>query len=214
MPSIDVAHCKKQFEQELQHINNFMGEAKSFKIEVNSGIYRSLSIRTFEMITGLQFLRMHLAWEEFLESVFIRYMCGCSSPSGISPTLLKTKERCVADATRTLFGTSRFLSWAPRETIDRANVYLDKGEPFSTAIGSAGHSLECIYVIRNRFAHRSEYAKERFKEVVRWELGYNPPGMTPGRFLLTEKTLGRGVRKTYFQYYSEILLILSSGVVP
>lgn len=214
MPNISVEHCRKQLEQRLQQIDNFVKELKTYKIETNIDSYLPLKIRTFEMFVGLQFLLMHLAWEEFLESVFVRYMCGCSSPTGLSPQLLHNKEKCLKDAMTTLLGNHKYLNWSPTDTIDRANEYLDHGEPFSGIIGSARYALDSMSIIRNRFAHRSEYAAERFGELVRRELGYNPRGMTPGRFLLVEEPINRRRRQTYLKYYSDVLQIASNGIAP
>ena len=199
MPIINIEHCKKQLEKRLYQVDSFVKDLQTYRIVV-SGNYLPLNIRTSEMLIGLQFLMMHLAWEEFLESVFIRYMCGGISSTGLAPRLLSSKEKCVRDAMTTLLGNHKYLSWSPKETLDRANQYLDSGEPFKSTIASARNDLDSMNIIRNRFAHRSEYAIENFRELVRRELGYNPRGMTPGRFLLTEKMLTKRKKQTYQKY--------------
>jgi len=214
MPRIDVDRCRRSFEQDLLIIEGFLHKAKSFKVEVGYGTYRSVGIRTLEMLAGLQLLRMHLAWEEFIEAVFLRYMCGCVSHSGFSPLLLANRERNIEGAMKALCGKRKYLGWSPSETLGRAQTQFSNGEPFSTAIATASHQIEDIYTIRNRFAHCSEYAQAQFRQLVRTELGYNPPGMTPGRFLLTGKTAGTVHGQTFFQYYTTILLSVACIVVP
>lgn len=214
MPSINVEHCKKQLEQRLRYIDSFSRELQAYRVEVSTGKYLRLNVRTFEMFVGLQFLMMHLAWEEFLESVFLRYLCGCSSPTCFSPQLLHSKEKCMKDAMTTLLGNYRYLNWSPKDTIDRANYYLDNGEPFRSIISSARYDLESMNIIRNRFAHRSENATENFRQLVRREIGYNPRGMTAGRFILMDKPSTHRRKRTFLKYYSDILQIASNGIVP
>jgi hypothetical protein len=125
-----------------------------------------------------------------------------------------SKEKCVKDAMTTLLGSHNYLSWSPKETLDRANQYLDSGEPFKSTIGSVRNDLDNMNIIRNRFAHRSAYAIGSFRQLVRRELGYNPRGMTPGRFLLTEKPLTRRKKQTFLKYYCAILDIASNGIAP
>lgn len=214
MPRIDVEHCRKTFESELLNIQGFLQKTKAFKITAGHGVHRSIGIRTVEILAGLQLLRLYLSWEEFIESVFIRYICGCASPSGFSPFLLRKREWGLVGATKTVFGKYRYLGWGPSDTIARAQIYFQNGEPFSIAMGSALRELEAIYTIRNRFAHRSEYAQAQFRQLVRNELGYNPPGMTPGRFLLSRKTATTVRGQTFFDYYVSVLLSLAHIVVP
>jgi hypothetical protein len=214
MPRIDVEHCRKTFESELLNIQSFLQKTKDFKIAAGHGVHRSIGIRTVEMLAGLQLLRLYLVWEEFVESVFLRYICGCTSPSGFCPFLLCTRESNLVGATKTVFGKYKYLGWGPSDTIARAQIYFQGGEPFSIAIGSAQRELEAIYTIRNRFAHRSEYAQDQFRRLVRSELGYNPPGMTPGRFLLSIKTAATFRGQTFFDYYASVLLSLAHIVVP
>lgn len=214
MARIDVDYCRKSFEQELLNIEGFLQETKALKIKVGRSAYHPIGIRTVEMLAGLQLLRMYLAWEEFIEAVFLRYMCGCVSHSGFSPPLLANRERNIKGAMKTLFGKHRYLVWSPSEILSRAQTYFQNAEPFSTAVRSASHQIEAICTIRNRFAHRSEYAQAQFRRLVRNELGYNPPGMTPGRFLLTQR-IGSIVRgQTFFQYYTTILLSVAYTLVP
>jgi len=214
MPRLDVGHCRRLFERELVNIKHFLQEAREFRIPAGHARYRSVGIRTIETLAGLQLLKLHLGWEEFLESVFLRYLCGCISPSGYCPTLLTSRERGIATATSRLFGGYRYLNWGPSEAVERAERYFQNGEPFSVAIGSAAHELEALTVIRNRFAHRSEHAQNQFRQLVRNELGFNPPGITPGRLLLTTSTIAKAGGQTYFDYYAGLMLGLAFIIVP
>lgn len=214
MPVVSVLPCKVMFSSEVDSVKQAVKEINIYRMEVSSGVYRHLNNRMIELLTCLQFLKMHLCWEGFIESVLTRYLCGCYSPSGFTPTIVSRKQRNLSDAIQTIYGTSKYVSWSTRETIDRAMVHFNQGEPFSSALSSALYQLDCIYTIRNRIAHRSDFAKERFRETVRNEIGYNPRGMTTGRFLMMQKKISPRRRVTYFQHYSDILLALSRQIVP
>jgi hypothetical protein len=214
MPRLDVGHCRRLFERDLLNMKRFLQEAREFRVPAGHAGCRSVGIRTIGTLAGLQLLKLHLAWEEFLESVFLRYLCGCISPSGYCRILLTSREHGITTATSRLFSGYRYLNWGPSEAVDRAERYFQNGEPFSVAIGSAAHELEALTVIRNRFAHRSEHAQSQFRQLVRNELGFNPPGITPGHLLLTTSTIAKAGGQTYFDYYAGLMLGLAFTMVP
>ena len=76
------------------------------------------------------------------------------------------------------------------------------------------NDLEAIITVRNRFAHRSEFSQIQFNRLVRNEIGFNPPGMTPGRFLLTAIANIRVGKKTYFDFFTDLMLSLAYIIVP
>ena len=214
MPGFSVSPCTAMFNNEVSTVKQAVQEINLYRIEISPGVYHVLNNRTNELLICLQFLRMHLCWEGFIEAVLVRYLCGCSSPSGFTPTIVSSKTRNIRDAMQIISGNARYVSWSPGETIKRARVHFDNGEPFSSALSSALYQLNCISAIRNRIAHRSDFAKERFRETVRTEIGYNPRGMTPGRFLMMKRKISPRRRGTYFQYYSDILLALARQIAP
>ncbi len=184
MPAIGVQHCLRHFEQSVQDSLIFLQEAQNFKIIQTAGSYRHIGVRRIESIAGLALLKIHLAWEEFLESVFVRYMCGATSASGFAPTLLSSPVSTISGAMKKLLQSNRYLNWNPQDTLHRANCYYDHGEPFATTISAVMQTGDDIVTVRNRFAHRSEYAAQRFRALVLKAFGYVPRGMSPGRFLL------------------------------
>lgn len=213
MRTSPLQHCASQFNSELKSTVNILAELRKYRIEIRSGRYVYLDIRKIESFVCLYFLKTHLSWEAFLESTFVRYMCGHSSPSGISPTLLGSRQTCINDAQITILNRRNFLSWSPDETISRAQTFFNTGTPYSSAISTARHELKNIYIIRNRIAHMSGYAQQNFRNVVRSEIGYNPRGMTPGRFLIMKKRISSRKRITYLEYYLDILQTLCSQIV-
>jgi hypothetical protein len=208
-----LARCVTLFKEEVKDIVHILAELPKYRIETTSGIHVHLDNRKVELFVCLYFLKLHLSWESFLESTFTRYICGYSSPSGMLPALLISRQPSISDALSNILQGKKYLSWAPSETISRSKKYMNNGEPYVSAISLAKNDLENLYIIRNRIAHSSQFARDNFRDLVRQEIGYNPKGMTPGRFLLAKKRLGRK-KISYIQYYLDNLEILSNLIVP
>jgi len=142
-----------------------------------------------EMVTELAFLRILLAWENFLEESFIRYMVGGKSPSGFCPVCTVTAPT-LNKALEIICGDKQYVQWvSASEVIRRAERFFRDGEPYKNALESALTDLNELNTIRNRIAHRSKSSKKKFSDFVRRKLGYGKQGMTSGRFLLTAKPM-------------------------
>jgi hypothetical protein len=138
-------------------------------------------------------------------------MCGAESSSGFVPKLLQNPQRSISSGFATLLGTGRYLTWSPIRTRDRALIYFDSGEPFSSAISAGGSVLDEVFVVRNRFAHRSDFAAQEFRKVLTLRIGYIPRGMTAGRFLLSSSP---AAGQKFIDFYANTLLAVSSIIVP
>ncbi len=186
MPAIGVQHCLRDFDDCVQNTVQFLQEARSFRVLMPTGTYRHIGIRRVELLAGMVLLKAHVAWEDFLENVFVRYLCGVRSAGGSAPVLIGSPEPTISSAMTALLAPNRpFLNWTAQTTLRRAGIYFDAGEPFATAIGAIGQTLDDISAVRNRFAHRSEFSANTFRNVVLRAFGYVPRGMSAGRFLLT-----------------------------
>lgn len=147
------------------------------------GSYLAVGVRTREQQACLAALRICLAWEDFLEESFLKYLCGAVAPSGYVPTLLTPTLQSMATARQTLSGNNSYLKWDRQSAITRAGSVFDQAEPYAQTFQFVGQTVADLYVVRNRFAHRSEYAATRFRALVLALYGFNPNGMTPGRLL-------------------------------
>jgi len=209
-----LLNCASQFKTDITFTADILKELRNYRIEIRPGRHVYLDNRKIELYVCLYFLKIQLSWEAFLESIFVRYLCGYPSPSGVSPKLLISRQTCITNALQTILEGKNYLSWSPDETISRSQKYFDMGEPFSTAISTAKHELKNLHIIRNRIAHRSEYAQQNFRNLVRGEIGFNPRGMTPGRFLMMKKPSAGRKKITYLAHYLDILQILCNQIVP
>ena len=215
MPIISVQHCLRDFSFRVQDSLNLSQEAYLFRIKSPDGKYRSIGIRRIELFAGLALFRIQMAWETFLENVFLRYMCGAMSASGYSTILLGNPRPSISDAMNELLSPSlRYLNWTPTDVLYRANNYFDQGEPFSSTISAITQTLREIAGVRNCLAHRSEYATQEFRSVVRRSFGYLPRGINPGRFLLMINPSPLAGSQKFLEFYANILLGAGQSIVP
>ena len=170
---------------------------------------RALPPHLMQQIAELACLRMCLAWEIFLEETFVRYMCGATSPSGWGPVRYVTPKH-LDHAREIASGGKDYVSWVvAQQVIDRANLYFEKGDPYTSALLPALLDLDDLRAVRNRIAHSSQSAREKFENMLRRRRGYVPRGMGPGRFVLG--VLPGGV--SYLEDTGQRLSALASQVV-
>lgn len=211
MSRIQVQHCQSSFATDITKTYNFYSEAKNFKFENASGNFVSIGNRKTEKIASFTLIKIFLVWEDFLESVFIRYMCGAQTQSGYSPTLLQTIQPDLSSAIHSLLNNNSYLSWNIRNTQNRAVHYFQNGEPFNNVIASFRQTIKDITTVRNAIAHRSDFARNNFRSLVRRELTYLPRGITPGRFLLTTENNSGDI---FLKFYCDQLKAASNLLVP
>jgi len=158
-------------------------EASAFYQKRRGKIQRIAQSKVY-LITELAFLQLFLAWEDFLEETFIRYMCGGKTESGYSPRL-RLEAQNMNHALELLKGSRQYVDWVEsREIQNRARIFFEEGGPYQSAIDGAITELNHLKIIRNRIAHRSKSAEHQFDELTRQQLlGYRPKGLTPGLLL-------------------------------
>lgn len=163
-----------------------------------------------EIISELAFLRIFIAWEDFLEESFIRYLIGVKSPSGysperfINPSNMKIAKNIISGERR------EYIKWnSASEIIARSEIYFKDGEPYGSVLQGTATDLDDMNVIRNRITHRSTISKDKFNNFVRKRFGHGIRGMTPGRFLLTLPT----TQNTFFNYYVDLIKTASRIII-
>jgi len=150
------------------------------KIENNPGVLHQPQV---DFVFELAFLKMFIAWEQFLENTFVRYMCGASSLSGKKPIRI-VSVRHLDDALRVIYGGRPYAGWTSVEVVvDRANSFFASGEPYATPLHSAAVELSDMKRIRNHIVHHSNKSGEDFTKLLVNTYGFRPQGMTAGRFL-------------------------------
>lgn len=179
--------------------------------ERRSGAFRNLGRRTVYLIMELSFLRIFLAWEDFLEQSFVRYMCGGMTASGYRPQLY-VHPASLEHAYDILRGQRAFIEWSNgSEVLQRARLFFKNGYPYHPAIAGALQELEEMRILRNGIAHRSATAIRHFEDLARRLLGYRPRGLSPG-VLLASVHWPSG--RTYLHHYSEVVKAVAAQIVP
>lgn len=176
----------------LQALNSFdrsIAEARKLANDAYSWslvrpTLRGMTIGRRDVMTELAFLRAFLAWEQFIEDVFILYMYGHKPPRGRAPTRLAFPPNLEAARDWVLPEDRSYASWEDAgRVIKRSARFFKHGEPFTTPLRANQSVFKEIVKLRNAVAHRSDKSHSEFVEVVRNRIGSPPPGITVGGFL-------------------------------
>jgi hypothetical protein len=138
-----------------------------------------------ELVYEMAFFRFYLAWEEFLEETFIRYMAGYVSPqySPVSRTGFLYPN--LAAALSAMLGGRTYKLWHdPSIVVARSAGFLDRA-PHELVIGSALTDLERYSRVRHRIAHAQDNAKVEFDAACIALLGHKVKGSKAGKLLRT-----------------------------
>lgn len=188
----------------------FVEDFSHFRRQTSGG-WRTIPHAYVQFVAELSFLRIFLAWEDFLEETFIRYMCGAKSASGYGPGLVATYPS-IEHARRVTQGSRPYADWAqPNIVIERAQIHFRNGEPYKSALRAGMVLLNELLTIRNRIAHRSPHAIAQFRGFVLHKLGRNPQGMGPGRFLLT--LVPPVQSESFIQYYGHFVIAVANTIL-
>jgi len=165
-----------------------------------------------EIVAELAFLRIFIAWENFLEDSFTKYLVGAESPSGYSPQRFVNPPN-MQIASKLIAAHREYAKWnSASEVIARSEIYFRHGEPYKNVLHGVIKDINDMNTIRNRIAHRSTISEKKFNEHVRKEFGHGKRGMSPGRFLLTQKNIMQPT--TFLDYYVDVIKAASSMLVP
>lgn len=108
-----------------------------------------------ELVTSACFVRMFVAFEEFLESSFGHYGTGGLSIRGASASCFVNPPD-VDHLHRMYIGMMRFMDWStPDRVKELAKLYFVDGEPFVTPLSSAHSDLLDMKTVRNGASHVS-----------------------------------------------------------
>lgn len=190
-----------------------------------------LHIEHSRRVVELAFLGMIASWEEFLEQVFVRYMCAARTDSGYVPRLRMGKTSDISHAYHVLSGDptydpnknySRFGD--PKWVISSAKLYFDQGAPFSQKMQGRLQVLQNAIKLRNRVAHSSKKVRAEFITSAKLHLGKGPnqaltQGFRVGDLLLTpaSRIFSQKLQQknlSYFMAYGAVYRDLAKSIVP
>ena len=164
--------------------------------------YESFEESTFHpkvaaKVIGLAFLCGVAAWEDFLCSVYLGYLCGYPAPNGNAPRLRcgrspnRSHALLLASGESTSREAERKMRWSSFKWIKAiSKIHFYSENPFNQVSDSDIRWLDYAVTIRNRVAHTSDKAKAQFKEIANHIASEPkgsslPPGFSPGQLLIT-----------------------------
>ena len=197
MTADDLAALHEQVGMERVHLSERLQEVPA------AGASAPSDDEAADIMLEALFLRTFTRYEEMLERLFLHYVTGGSSLSGIAGLsfLSITDEAKARHLVRAGFA---FLRWSkPADARTMAANYLDRGWPFVDTLGVSTDTLNDCAKIRNRIAHRSDESRTHFAAVQRnlfqTERLFD---MSPGQLL---RCRYRRTRKLVFQYYGDAI---------
>ena len=176
------------------------------------GRFKPISQRQMLIILELAFLQLFLAWEDFLEHSFVRYICGAKTASGYAPSRY-VRPPTMRDAQNMICQPRRpYADWTDVEDVIRlANVYFKNGEPYESGLRPLLVDLRHMTVIRNSIAHRSEQSHLQLEDITRGLVGYVPRALTAG--VLLKRTVP-GEPHTFLEKYCEVVRTAAQRIIP
>ena len=177
-----------------------------------SGLPVNLSMAQRDFVVEWAFVRIHAAWEGFLENCFIAYMLGVQTTLGFAPVryVFPNDEQHALDII--LAGREYFPWTAPNALKRQSLLCFQDGHPFRQILDDATTELQEMNTVRNSVVHRSRVAIEKFKSLVRDKMRTAAPDITPATFLLTAKS--GTAQRTFFSHYCNKLTVVANKIVP
>ena len=137
-----------------------------------------------ELLYELAFLRMFIAWEGFLEQVFLRYLCGYVSRHGTAiPQAAVSLSPTLAHAEAVVLAGKDYVLWHnPVLVADRCQRMFQTCT-METVLRSSTARLEAFAAVRHRIAHAQADARRKFDAATMVIAGRRYKGGRPGAFL-------------------------------
>lgn len=144
-----IAAALTAFRTEVTTFQGFV--SKAFTQDAGGAYFLTPPERSF--VVDSAFLRIFIAWEGFLEEVFVSYLLGQPSAAGKLAVrhAIPSSEQHARDI---LIGTQKYVDWANPEIVRRlARLYFVNGEPIEPVISSIQNDLFDLRTVRNAAAH-------------------------------------------------------------
>jgi hypothetical protein len=162
-----------------------------------------------ELITSACFVRMFVAFEEFLEASFGHYGTGGLSIAG-TPAHCYAAPPSVEHLHRMYIGMMRFMDWSTPEKVRQlAMLYFLNGEPFVTPLSAAHSDLLDMKTVRNGASHVSRTTTAQLDSLYKRWTGKPRSGVTAYEMLTTP---GSQVQQTFMGHAESVLRATASQI--
>lgn len=188
-----------RFQRSLQRVDATRARMESLygKSEINEGDMDSV----YEAL----FLRAVTSFESFLEELFLAILQGRVQYARGRNVKLRMTVTSRDALMGILLQRQKYLTWLPfKDTIERAELYLVGGRPFTEWDNADRSMLRTIGTIRNAIAHRSSHAMNEFSKHVIASQALLPRERKPAGFLRSEVHGGRKRFQIYVGQLSSV----------
>jgi len=145
------------------------------------------------------FMRIYLAWENFIENAFKLYLCDSQDMQGNNYVRYATPTD-EEHAYNLLKGTKQYPDWTNIGDINTlSNMFFENSGPFNL-LNSNPIELQHMKTIRNRISHTSEKSVRSFNNLTNAQIAIT--GLSAAEFLSQYKD----VNLSYYSFYTDILM--------
>lgn len=164
-----------------------------------------------EQITVAAFLNLFIAWEHFLESLFINLMIGNPTIGGTLPVRY-VMPPTLDDARALIVGTNRYFDYANHDNVKKISLlYFQNGYPFEPHISSIFSDLSDLKTMRNASAHITSTTQRALESLAVRIFGQPQPSVSLYR-LITAIDPRAPNQDTVFVTYRDKLLVTAELV--
>lgn len=186
MPRYSLKLTLLDFKRELKESRRIAIDAYEWA-SVTIGVRQPLiSRKRRDSMTELAFLRIFLAWENFLEQSFVLLLSGQKPPKGHAPKRHSFPPSVKVAMDWVIPEEQRYAKWTTASVVsNRAERFFREGRPFTPILRSNQSTLEECKILRNAIAHASANTQIKFETLVRRKIGVLPSNLSVGSFLGT-----------------------------
>lgn len=149
---------------------------------IGAAVRERLTVYRCASLYEQAYLRMFGAWEQFLENVMLRYLCGYTN-GAFNCVPLNGAQASLAHAMVTFLGNKDFvLLHSPNALLNNLNRLFAPGD-FQLVINSSLQPIRDFAHIRHRIAHDHSDARQKFDQTCDDLAGRRFQGARPGLLL-------------------------------
>jgi hypothetical protein len=126
-----------------------------------------IELSDIEQVYAGLYLDLFTEFEAMIEELFFGLLRGQLYTHHYKVTR-KVKLQPASEAQKVVYGGRSYLDWLPynERTVPRANIYFDRGLPFTALPGPQKTYLNDFLIIRNALAHKTSSAQVKFQSMI------------------------------------------------
>ena len=150
---------------------------------IDTMIRREWTIPRLEALYELAYLRVFAAWENCLEGIFYRSLCGYASTAGQETLVAGSYYPSLSAAEAAVLAGNTYALWHnPTRVVRRCQQFIRTGQQERT-INSNLTRLDHLSNARHRVVHDQKDAKRKFDAATTSFVGRTYLASRPGKFL-------------------------------